>query len=168
MSARITRRGLTAAALTLAALPLARLASGPARAGDALTTVEAYIAAWNAHDAAAAAGFLADDVEYYDASVGTPQMGREAARTNIIEAFLKAVPDSKWERLGDAVEAGDMVAFEWQFSGTNTGDWADGTKATGKSFSMRGASIVRLKGGKIGYQGDYYDALGFYKMLGLM
>ena len=138
-----------------------------AYAADAMATVDAYVAAWNAHDAGKAAGYFADNVEYYDASVGEPQMGRDAARTNVIEAFLNAVPDAKWERKGNPVVEGNAVAFEWTFSGTNTGDWSDGTKATGKPFAIHGLSIFRLDGDHIVYQGDYYDALGFYKQLGL-
>ena len=138
----------------------------PAKAADALSTVEGYVAAWNAHDAAAAAGYFADDVEYYDASVGTPQKGRDAARTNVVEAFLNAAPDAKWEMVGEPVVADGAVAFEWVFSGTNTGAWGDGTAATGKPFSFHGLSLFRLKDDKIAYQGDYYDALGFYKQLG--
>jgi steroid delta-isomerase-like uncharacterized protein len=138
----------------------------PACAGEALETVDAYVAAWNAHDAGAAAGYFTDDVEYYDASVGEPQQGRDAARTNVIEAFLNAAPDATWERIGEPVESADAVAFEWVFSGTNTGAWGDGTAATGKPFSFHGLSLFRLEDGKIAYQGDYYDALGFYKQLG--
>jgi steroid delta-isomerase-like uncharacterized protein len=138
----------------------------PAWAGEALATVDAYVAAWNAHDAAGAAGYFTDEVEYYDASVGEPQRGRDAARTNVIEAFLNAAPDAKWERVGEPVESADAVAFEWVFSGTNTGAWGDGTAATGKPFSFHGLSLFRLEDGKIAYQGDYYDALGFFKQLG--
>jgi len=155
------------AAAALVLLFVAILSTG-GRAADAAATVEAYVAAWNAHDAAAAADYLADNVEYYDASVGEAQKGRDAARVNVIEAFLNAVPDARWERLGAPVVQGDAVTFEWTFSGTNTGDWADGTKATGKTFKIQGLSLFRLSGGRIVYQGDYYDALGFYKQLGLM
>ena len=63
---------------------------------------------------------------------------------------------------------GDHVAFEWEFSGTNTGPWGDGTAATGKPFAFTGASMFTVKDGKIAAQSDYYDALGFYKQLGLM
>jgi ketosteroid isomerase-like protein len=59
------------------------------------------------------------------------------------------------------------IAFQWTFEGTNTGPWSDGTKATGKHFSFHGLTLVRVKGGKIAYQGDYYDAYGFFKQLGL-
>lgn len=139
-----------------------------ALAADALEVVDGYLAAWNAHDGAAAAAILAEDATYYDASVGTPVSGREAARTQVIDAFLNAAPDAVWTREGDAVVAGGSVAFEWTFSGTNTGDWADGTKATGKPFSFHGMSMFRVEGDSIVSQADYYDALGFYKQLGLM
>ncbi len=160
---------ITALYKTLAIFAFLMLAALPARAeDDALGVVKNYVAAWNAHDAAMAAGYFDAQVEYYDASVGTPQIGPDAARTNVIEAFLNAAPDAKWQMNGNPVVSSDAVSFEWTFSGTNTGDWSDGTKATGKTFSFNGLSIFRIKDGKIAYQGDYYDALGFYKQLGLM
>ena len=105
---------------------------------------------------------------YYDASVGTPIEGREAAKTGVIDNFLKAAPDAAWKMKGAPVVQDDRVSFEWEFSGTNTGAWADGTAATGKAFSFTGASMFTVKDGKIVSQSDYYDALGFYKQLGLM
>jgi steroid delta-isomerase-like uncharacterized protein len=140
----------------------------PAAAQDALSVVKDYMAAWNAHDSAAAAEHFADDVSYYDASVGTPVMGRDAAKTQVVDAFLNAVPDAAWTPVGDPVVAGDNVAVEWTFGGTNTGDWADGTAATGKTFEIHGMSMFRIADGHIAYQADYYDALGFYTQLGLM
>ena len=40
--------------------------------------------------------------------------------------------------------------------------------ATGKPFTLTGVSLFSIEGGKIVSQSDYYDALGFYKQLGLM
>jgi len=137
-------------------------------ADGADAVVQAYLAAWNAHDSAMAAGFFADNVVYYDAAMGKPVEGRDAAKTGVIDNFLNAVPDALWTMKGDAVVQGDRVAFEWEFSGTNTGAWADGTAATGKKFSITGASVFGVKEGKIVTQSDYYDALGLYKQLGLM
>jgi len=91
-----------------------------------------------------------------------------AAKTGVIDNFLKAVPDAVWTMKGKPVVDGDRVSFEWEFSGTNTGAWGDGTAATGKKFSFTGASMFSIKDGKIATQSDYYDALGFYKQLGLM
>jgi steroid delta-isomerase-like uncharacterized protein len=134
---------------------------------DAQAVVEAYLAAWNAHDSAGAASHFADGIVYYDASVGTPAEGVEAAKA-VIDGFLTAVPDAAWTMKGAPVVAGDRVAFEWEFKGTNTGPWSDGTAATGKPFAITGASLFTVEGGKIAAQSDYYDALGFYKQLGLM
>jgi steroid delta-isomerase-like uncharacterized protein len=154
---------------------LAALAGALALAGVAVAhhggeeeIVADYMAAWNAHDAVKAASFFAADGVYLDASVGTPQVGPEAARKNVIQAFMTAAPDCVWKREGALIVGEGAVAFEWTFSGTNTGDWGDGTKATGKPFSFKGATILRVRDGKIAFQGDYYDALGFYKQIGLM
>ncbi len=165
MVAYTRRRFVVLAAAAAIALPV--FTCEIASAGEVLTVVDGYIGAWNAHDAKAAAGFFSDGATYFDASVGTPVTGREEAQHKVIEAFLNAAPDAKWQRTGKLVELANNIAFEWTFSGTNTGDWSDGTKATGKPFSFNGLSIVTVDGGKITYQADYYDALGFYKQLGL-
>lgn len=137
-------------------------------ADDALSVVQAYLDAWNAHDSAAAASHFAENVSYYDASVGTPVVGRDAAKTGVIDNFLTAVPDAVWKMNGTPIVQDGSVAFEWTFSGTNSGAWADGTAATGKTFSFTGASVFMVSDGMITKQSDYYDALGFYKQLGLM
>lgn len=156
-------------ALRHAALPFAFVFMSTAvQAQDALSVVDEYLAAWNAHDSAAAAALLAEDASYYDSSVGTAVQGREAAKTEVIDAFLNATPDAKWVRDETAVVDGDHVAFEWTFSGTNTGDWSDGTAATGKQFSFEGMTMMTVTNGEITAQSDYYDALGFYTQLGLM
>jgi steroid delta-isomerase-like uncharacterized protein len=151
-----------------AALALGSASQVSFAADSADAVVQAYLAAWNAHDSAKAAGFFADNVVYYDASVGKPIEGRDAAKTGVIDNFLTAVPDAVWTMKGEPVVQGDRVAFEWEFAGNNTGPWGDGTAATGKHFSFTGASVFSVKDGKIVNQSDYYDALGFYKQLGLM
>jgi uncharacterized protein (TIGR02246 family) len=106
----------------------------------ALQVADGYLAAWNAHDAARAASFFTDSVVYLDAYAGTPLVGRDNVRKNLIQPYMTIAPDCKWVRDGDAVvsPAGDAVAFQWTYSGTNTGPWPDATKTTGKAFSFRG------------------------------
>lgn len=147
----------------LALFALAGLAQA---ADDAKAIVDGYMAAWNAHDANKAGEFLAEDAEYYDVTVGTPQKGRAAARDNVIKVFVGAIPDLKWEMTGAPIVSADGIAFQWVFSGTNTGAWSAETPATGKPVKFEGVSFMRIKDGKIAYQGDYYDALGFNKQLG--
>ena len=86
----------------------------------------------------------------------------------MIDNFLTAAPDASWKMRGEPVVEGNRVSFEWEFSGTNTGPWGDGTPATGKPFAFTGASMFTVRDGRITAQSDYYDALGFYKQLGLM
>src|SRR5208282_3652461 len=102
--------------LLILALALLIPAVGSAQAVE---LADRYIAAWNNHDAAAAAQFYDDAVEYYDASNGTPVIGKLKAQTDIVQAFLTAVPDLKWTRDKDApIVVTDAVAFQWTFSGT--------------------------------------------------
>jgi len=162
------RRRLLLAAASALSLSAILVPAMPAFADEAanIAVVDAYLAAWNAHDIAAAASHFADSVVYYDSSVGTPVEGKEAATTGVVASFINAVPDLEWTMRGDPVASGDKVAFEWEFSGTNTGAWGDGTAASGKAFSFTGASVFELKDGAIVRQSDYYDALGFFKQLG--
>ncbi|EPE95227.1 ester cyclase [Rhizobium grahamii] len=133
-----------------------------------LEVVQQYLAAWNAHDATKAASYFDEKVSYYDASVGKPTVGKAEAKAAVIDSFMAAVPDLKWVMRGDPIVSGNKVSFEWTFSGKNSGAWADGTKATDKSFSFDGASVFVIENNAIKQQSDYYDALGFYKQLGLM
>ncbi|MFC5699252.1 ester cyclase [Pseudomonas sp. GCM10022186] len=135
-------------------------------AEDAKAIVDGYMAAWNAHDVDKAANFLAEDAVYFDATVGTPQQGRAAARDNVIKVFITAVPNLTWKMTSDPIVSADGIAFQWEFAGTNSGAWSAETPATNKPLKFEGVSFVRVKNGKITYQGDYYDALGFNKQLG--
>jgi steroid delta-isomerase-like uncharacterized protein len=135
-------------------------------ADDAKAIVDGYMAAWNAHDADKAASFLAEDAVYFDATVGTPQQGRAAARDNVIKVFVGAVPDLKWKMISEPIVSAEGIAFQWEFAGTNSGAWSAETPATNKPLKFEGVSFIRVKNGKITYQGDYYDALGFNKQLG--
>jgi predicted ester cyclase len=167
------RMPLSAAMLLLALSGCKAPAPAPPReatppAVDPIAVVDQYMAGWNAHDAARAASSFTDDVTYYDASVGVPQVSRDSAQKNVIQAFITAAPDCTWIRDSTPPIVGpDGIAFQWTFSGTHTGPFADGTKPTGKKFSFKGATLIRLRGDKIAYQGDFYDAYGFLKQLGL-
>lgn len=145
---------------------LCALAGMAQAADDAKAIVDGYMAAWNAHDVDKAASFLAEDAVYFDATVGTPQEGRAAARDNVIKVFITAVPNLTWKMTSEPIISADGIAFQWAFAGTNSGPWSAETPATGKPLKFEGVSFVRVKNGKITYQGDYYDALGFNKQLG--
>ncbi|MFT2793642.1 ester cyclase [Serratia sp. T13T92] len=147
-------------------LVLASPASFAADQSNTLDVIHDYMKAWNTHSADAAAEYLTDNVEFLDASVGTPQVGRENAKSVVIQVFMQAVPDLKWKMLGKPIVNGESIAFEWEFKGNNSGAWSADTPATNRPLSFRGVSFIHLKEGKILTQHDYYDALGFNKQLG--
>ncbi|EPJ45495.1 MAG: hypothetical protein OFPI_36710 [Osedax symbiont Rs2] len=144
------------------------LSSATALAQDAMTVVDKYLVAWNAQDAIGAANLLAEDARYYDSALGETVLGRAAAKVKVIDSFMNATPDIYWNLVGSPVIAGQRVTFEWVLGGTNTGAWADGTAATNKTFRIFGMSAFTIEGDSIKVQSDYYDALSFYKQLGLM
>ena len=144
------------------------LSSTSALAQDAMTVVDKYLVAWNAQDATAAANILAEDARYYDSALGSTVEGRAEAKTQVIDSFMNATPDIYWNLVGSPVISGQRVTFEWVLGGTNTGAWGDGTAATGKTFRIFGMSAFTIEGDSVTSQSDYYDALSFYKQLGIM
>jgi predicted ester cyclase len=100
--------------------------------------------------------------------VGESQRGAAAARDNVIAFFLAALPDLAWKMVGEPVVTGDTAAFRWVFEGTNTGaPFFEGAPATGARVALQGMTMIKVKSGKIVYQGDFYDALTLKKQLGL-
>ena len=127
-----------------------------------------YPAAWNAHDADKAESFLTDDVTFFEATVGGLVKRRETAKKGIIESFIDAVLDSKREPIGKPIVRGETVVFEWRYSRTNTGDWADGANkrpAGSSNSAVCPSSDLREASSS---QGGYCDAFGFFKQTGPM
>jgi len=129
----------------------------PAHAAEPARVVYDYLAAWNMHDAARAAGHLAYDVQYFDPSADKTLSGRDATRLAVVSHFMSAAPDAVWMLRGDQLVDGDKVALEWEFSGTNTGMWPDGKPPTGRHVTLSGMSVFRVRDGQIVYQADYFD-----------
>jgi steroid delta-isomerase-like uncharacterized protein len=149
------------------ALILISAFTGIARANETPEKIiNDYMSAWNAHDADKASSYLAENVEYLDITVGIPQKGRMAARDNVIKVFITAIPDLSWKITSTPITTADGIAFQWVFSGTNSGAWGPETPATNKMVTFEGMSFIRINDGKISYQADYYDALGFNTQLG--
>lgn len=62
--------------------------------------------------------------------------------------------------------SGDDVAFAYTVSGTHQGDF-QGNAPTGKSFSVRGVQISRIRDGKLVERWGSSDQLGILTQLGL-
>lgn len=124
-----------------------------------------YIAAWNSHDTEKIAEFFTEDGVHEDVAVGSVFHGKRELEAGLNPLFA-ACPDLKLE-LKTLFVAGNWVAQEWVMSGTQTGDFGGlGIAATGKRFSVRGASITKLRDVKIARNTDYWDMESMRRQLG--
>jgi steroid delta-isomerase-like uncharacterized protein len=99
-----------------------------------------------------------DHVDHDPGREGTPG-GREGMR-----GFVQMYPDTHLE-IGDIVAEGDLVAMTWTATGTQDGELM-GIPATGKSVTVTGMGMDRVRGGQIVESWGNYDALGMLVQLG--
>lgn len=128
--------------------------------------IDDYIAAWNSHDADKILSFFTDDGVIDDLALGKVSHGKKEL-DNIIKSTLVDVPDVKFEEKSFFVTGG-WAGQEWVMSGTNAHSPIPGMPATGKTFSVRGATIYHLQDGKISRETDYYNLATILQQLGLM
>ena len=124
-----------------------------------------HIDVWSTHNVDLIDDVFAENGIYEDVPFKTVSHGREEIKNGLKENFV-AVPDFKVELI-DWFSSKNMLACQWIMSGTQTGDYPD-LPATGKSFSVRGASIALIKDGKFERWTDYYDGYSFLKQLGVI
>ena len=124
-----------------------------------------YTAAWNSHDVEKIARFFTEDGVHEDIAVGSVYHGKNELEAGITPLFA-ACPDFRLE-LKSLFGTADWVAQEWVMTGTQTGAFSGlGIPATGKSFSIRGASITKLRGDKIVRNTDYWNLISMLQQLG--
>jgi steroid delta-isomerase-like uncharacterized protein len=153
-------RPTSAATPAPASVPAPVPASADARGSRAV--LDAWLEAMNRHDEAAAAALLADDAQVFDALLAKIYSGRGEAQREVIGMYQRAVPDGQWSLRGEPIVSADGFSYEWALSGTNLGNWTSYLRARGQKINFKGATVVRLRGGKIAYQATYFDtnALG--------
>jgi uncharacterized protein len=66
----------------------------------------------------------------------------------------------------DVFGQGDKLVKHWNFKGKHTGTFF-GIPATGKNVNVEGATLVKMRGGKIAEEQDFFDNLVFMQQLGL-
>lgn len=135
-------------------------------ATDAEKMMKDYLKAWNSHDINKILSFFTDDCVYEDAALGAVNHGKKE-----LGAFANSVftdmPDFKLE-IKSAFVAGDWAGSEWVMIGTHAHSSFAKIPATGKHFSVRGASITELRQGKISRNTDYWNMATFMQQVGLM
>lgn len=130
--------------------------------GD-IGVLQQWATAWTSHDVEAVSRLFTEDCVYEDVPTGTVNRGKEALRA-FAQFFLTVAPDFGVELSGH-FENTRWAAGEWTMSGTQKGDMPN-LPATGKAFSIRGATILEVESGKIRRCSDYWDMAAFLKQLG--
>jgi len=132
---------------------------------DVKRMFEDHNAAWSSYDVEKIASFFTDDCVYEDVAVGVVNRGKQELKAFVTATFT-SFPDIKFE-LKSFFSAGDWAAIEWVMTGTHTGD-LPGMPATGKSFSIRGASVRELRAGKISRNSDYWNLASLLQQIGIL
>jgi steroid delta-isomerase-like uncharacterized protein len=157
---------ITAACLVMLAGPLAQqgkqatpltVPAGPTKTQTLQSgkrVLEAYVSAWNRHDFAALDTLLAPDAIHEDIAQGFRGQG-PAQIKDFMRAEIEGEPDLNWH-LTTVVDASPLVAADWTWTGTYTGDGPRGPVVR-QPISCRGASIVVIEHGRIQRFTDYYD-----------
>lgn len=89
--------------------------------------------------------------------------GLEAVK-EFYRAYWMAFPDIEL-RIGRTVENGDMLACEFEVSGTHQGLFL-GIEATSRPMRAAGVTLMRFRGGKCVERWSQTDLLGMLRQLG--
>jgi steroid delta-isomerase-like uncharacterized protein len=127
--------------------------------------LDKWASAWSSHDVEAILRLFTDDCIYEDVPTGAINSGKDALR-GFAQYFFVVSPDFKIE-MSTQFNTETRAAGEFTFSGTQRGDMP-GMPATGKPFSIRGATVLELENGRIRRCTDYWDMAAFLRQLGFM
>lgn len=118
--------------------------------------------AWNTHGVERILSYFTDDIVFEDLGGARVMRGKAEMRTWINET-LTAFPDFRTD-LKSLTVNGEWAGSEWVASGTFKGQLPR-MKPTGKSYSVRGASMMELRDDKIRRNTDYYDSAAVIRQL---
>lgn len=121
--------------------------------------LQSFVSAWNHHASAAFDALLAPDVIYEDIAWGFRGQGPAQVK-GLMRDMIESEPDFDW-RLTTVIESGPIVAAEWTWTATYTGDSPIG-HVVRKRISGRGATVAVIENGRIKRLTDYYDTASFF------
>ncbi len=134
------------------------------------TNIEQWVkdedASWSSQNVDKILFYYADDCVYEDMAIGKINKGKEEIRSFVINVFT-AFPDFKIERKSFFASS-DQICIEGVISGTHEGNFPGFPPATGKSFAVKSAHIVKLHNDKAIRVTDYYDMASLMRQLGLL
>jgi steroid delta-isomerase-like uncharacterized protein len=118
---------------------------------------------WNGKNIAAIDELMSADYVHHDPQSPKFSDGREGYK-QLVAYYLNAFPDAHFT-IDQEVQEGDTAVTRWTVSGTHKGDLPT-LPASGKTFSVTGITVARLKDGKFVESWNNWDALGMMQQLG--
>lgn len=112
--------------------------------------IESLFTAWNSGDTERVVAAFSSDAIYEDVAAGGLHRGRDEIRKWVAGAF-RDIDRFKLEIVKSSFYKGGGT-IEWVWSGTDKGLFK-----TGKSFSVRGVSVVQVREGRVSQYTEYYD-----------
>jgi steroid delta-isomerase-like uncharacterized protein len=130
---------------------------------------EAYVAAWNSHDADRLLEFMAPDIVYDDSTWPTTMHGHNDVR-EFLRAAWRAFPDMRFQLLEGPYRLGDnKAAFWWRGDGTFSGPLEPpGFAPTGKSWQIDGVDFHEYRDGRISRLAIMFNLADASQQVGLM
>ena len=133
------------------------------------TLGQAWVDAWNSHDAEAVASLYTEDATLEAMGAGPlfAIQGHDAFKA-MVKALHQFSNDSNLTLVSELL-SGDRFVIEFVETSTNTGKIGRGTPPTNKRYTCPGVAVGRLDSdGKIKEERDYEDRLDLFIQLGLV
>ncbi|MBB3772586.1 steroid delta-isomerase-like uncharacterized protein [Angulomicrobium tetraedrale] len=134
-------------------------------ASPAHDPVEAFYAAYNGHDAAAAAALYAGDGWHEEAHNGMRREGRAALQAGL-DRFFGFLAQAHWQ-VRERIDAGTQVAVVYTLTGALAVD-IKGQPTRGRPIELKGVHLFDIADGAIRGTRDYWDPAAFQRQIAEM
>jgi predicted ester cyclase len=125
--------------------------------------IRLYINTWNGRDADALVAAFTKDGTFCNPDT-YPGVSGEALAA-YVKGLWTAFPDFHIELLNAGEIEPGLVAIHWLIHATNTGQGMDGSAPTGRTLTLKGASIIQLEAEKIVSDQCYFDRVAVCEQL---
>ncbi len=160
---RMNSMGLVVSIVILLTFFLSAAAHAQSKASSSSErkAIESLLAAWNSRDVERVVAAFGNAAVYEDVAAGEIHRGKDQIGKWVVSAF-RDIDNFKLEVVRSSFYKGGGVV-EWVWSGTDTGLFK-----TGKSFTVRGVSVIEVREGKVSIYKEYYDFSTVMRQLGLL
>jgi steroid delta-isomerase-like uncharacterized protein len=131
-------------------------------------TIDAYNAAWNAHDVQRIAAMHAPDMVFENHTAGERAEGEQALEH--IAGIFESWPDIEFQTRRLYVRE-DLVVQEWTATATHVKPLSRGeivAEPSGKRIEWDGMDVIPFEGGKVKRKDVYSDSVSILRQVGLM